>query len=78
MQHQEHWNMGLLTQDKMIVVKNDLEEKGWSSYRIWKEHPTFNYSKNTITNLGNKIKKTGSGERKRRQWTKSNRSNIRK
>ena len=57
--------MGLLTRDQIAVVKNDLEERGWSSYCIWKEHPTFHCSKNTIINLVNKIKETGSGERKK-------------
>ena len=50
--------MGLLTRDQIAVSKNDLEEKVWSSYRIWKGHSTFNCSKNTIVN---NIKETGSG-----------------
>ena len=58
----EHWNMGLLTRDQTATVKNDLQEKGWSSCSISKEHRTFNFSKNTIINLVNNIKKTGSGE----------------
>ena len=57
--------MGLLTRDQIAVVKDDLEEKNWSSYRNWKEHQTFNCSKNTIINLANKIKETGSREQKR-------------
>ena len=57
--------MGVLTHDQIAVVKNDLEEKGWSSYRIWKEHPSFQCSKNTIIKLVRKIKETGSGERKK-------------
>ena len=56
--------MGLLTRYQIAVVKNDLEEKGWCSYRIWKEYSTFNYSKNLIV-LVNKIKETDSGERKK-------------
>ena len=54
----------VLTKDQIAVVKNDLEERSWSAYRIWKEHPTFNCSKNTIINLVKKIKETGSGDRK--------------
>ena len=57
--------MGLLTRDQIAVVKDDLEEKNWSSYRNWKEHQTFNCSKNTIINLANKIKETGPRKRKR-------------
>ena len=52
--------MGLLTRDQIAFVKNDLEEKGWSSYRYWKEHLTFNCSKNTIINFVNKMQETGS------------------
>ena len=48
MQHQEHWSLTLLTVDQIAVVTNDLEEKVWSSYRIWKKYSTFNCSKNTL------------------------------
>ena len=50
--------MGLLTRDRIAVVKNDLEEKGWTLYRIWKEHPSFKCSQNTIINLVKKIEET--------------------
>ena len=53
--------MDLLARDQIAVVKNDLEEKGWPSYCIWKEDPTLNCCK---LDLVNKIKETGSGERK--------------
>ena len=45
--------MALLTRDQIAVVTNDLEEKVWSSYRIWKKHSTFNCSRNTLINLVN-------------------------
>ena len=62
--------MGLLTRDQIAVVKDDLEEKGWSSYRNRKEHPTFNCSKNAIINLVNEVKGTGSRERKKAEEQK--------
>ena len=57
--------MGLFTRYQTAVVKNDFQKKNWPSYHIWKEHPIFSYSKNTIISLVNKIKETSSGERKK-------------
>ena len=54
----------VLTSDQIAVVKNDLEEKGWTAYKIWQNHPSFNCSKPAIVNLVNKIKETGSGARR--------------
>lgn len=54
----------VLTSDQKAVIKNDFEEKGWSSYKIWKEHPSFKCSKTAVTNLVNKIKETGSADRR--------------
>ena len=35
--------MGRLTDEQIAVVKNDFEEKGWTAYRIWQEHPRFGW-----------------------------------
>ena len=56
--------MGRLTADQIAVIKNDYEEKGWTAYRIWQEHPRFQCSRNTVEKLIRKIKETGSGERR--------------
>ena len=56
--------MGLLIGDQTAIIKSDLEEKGWSSYCYWKEHLTFNCSKNTLINFVNEIQETGSKEPK--------------
>lgn len=53
----------VLTKDQIAVIKNDWEEKGWTAYRIWKEHPRFNCCRTTVEKLLKKIKLTGSGER---------------
>ena len=53
-----------LTSDQIAVIRNDYEEKGWTAYKIWKEHPSFNVSKTAVNDLINKIKETGSSERK--------------
>ena len=53
----------VLTKDQIAVVKNDWEERGWTAYRIWQEHPKLNCSRQAIKNLLKKIKTTGSGAR---------------
>ena len=60
------YKMPNLTEGQIAVIENDFKEKGWSAYKIWKEHPSFNVSKTAVTNLVNKIKETGSGKRKPR------------
>ena len=49
--------MALLTRDQIAVVTNDLEEKLWSSHRIWKN--ALITQKNTLINLVN----IGSGKK---------------
>ena len=55
--------MVLSFEDK-IIIQNDLEEKEWTAYKIWKEHPTKNWSISSVQRLVNKIKETGSIERR--------------
>ena len=57
--------MPTLTNDQKAVIQNDLEEKGWSAYAIWKEHPSFNGLKTDVVNLVNNIKEMGTYHRKR-------------
>ena len=53
----------VLTKDNIAVIKNDVHEKSWAASRIWREHPSFNCSRQAVVNLVKKIKDTGSGER---------------
>ena len=56
-------SMVLSFEDK-VIIKNDLEEKNWTAYKIWKEHPTKKWSISSVQRLVNKIKETGSTERR--------------
>ena len=56
--------MVVLTPDQKAVIMNDFIEKGWSAYKIWKEHPRFGCSRGAIEKLVYKIKETGSTERR--------------
>jgi len=51
------------SEDK-AVIKNDFEEKGWTAYKIWKEHPTKKWVLRSVQRLVNKIKETGPFERR--------------
>ena len=55
----------VLTNDQIVVIKNDYEEKCWTPYRIWREHPRFQCSRGVVEYLVKKIKKTGSAERRK-------------
>ena len=55
----------VLTELQKYVIINDHEEKGYSSYKIHKEHPAFNCSRQAIANLLSKYKSTKSIERKK-------------
>ena len=55
----------VLTDKKKAVIENDFNEKGWNTYKIWKEHPNFEYSLMAVHNLIKKIKEAGSTERRK-------------
>lgn len=55
--------MRLSSEDK-AVIKNDFEEKGWTAYTICKKHPTKNWVLKTVQRLVDKIKETGTVERR--------------
>ena len=51
------------SEDK-AVIKNDFEEKGWTAYKIWKEHPTKKWVLRSVQRLVNKIREIGTFERR--------------
>ena len=55
--------MGFSNDDK-AVIKNDYVEKGWTAYRICKEHPTKKWYKGSVQKLLNKFKERGTMDRK--------------
>ena len=46
------------------VIKNDYDEKGWSPYRICKEHPTKKWYKASVQRLINQFKENGTTQRR--------------
>ena len=55
--------MTFSNEDKAII-KNDCEEKGWSAYRIWKEHPSKGLVESSVRRLIRKYEETGSMDRR--------------
>ena len=55
-------NKMVLTDKQKAVIENDFNEKGWNTYKIWKEHSSFEGSRMAVHNLIKKIKETGSTE----------------
>jgi len=52
------------TNDDKATIKNDYEEKGWTAYKICKEHLTKEWVLRSVQRLQNKYKETGTMERK--------------
>ena len=43
-------DMVFSAEDK-AVIENDYVEKGWTAYKIWKEHPTKNWTRSSVQRL---------------------------
>ena len=46
------------------VIKNDLEEKGWTAYQIWKDHKAKGWHLRSVQRLVSRLKYTGTLARK--------------
>ena len=53
-----------LMKEQISVIRNDFLGIGWNANKIWKEHPTFNWSRIAVYDLLKKVKEIESGE----QW----------
>ena len=58
-------NKMVLTDKQKAVIENGFNEKGWNSYKIWKEHPSSECSRMSVHNLIKKIKEIGTTERRK-------------
>ena len=54
----------VFSDDDKAVFKNDYVEKGWSAYRICKEHPTKKWYKGSVQRLINQFKEKGTIKRR--------------
>ena len=46
------------------VIQNDYEEKGWSVYKIWRDHSVKNWAYRSVKKLLNSFKDSGTMNRK--------------
>ena len=54
----------VFSDEDKAIIKNDYEEKGWSAYRIWKEHPAKGWVESSVRRLIRKFEATGSMDRR--------------
>jgi transposase len=50
----------VFSEEDKAIIKNDFEEKGWTPYRIWKEHPNKEWDQRSVK-TGTMARKEGSG-----------------
>ena len=66
------------TEDK-IIIKNDYEEKGWSTYKIWEDHSLKNWTYTSVKILLKHFKDSGTINRKEdsgRPWSVATEENT--
>ena len=50
----------VFSNEDKIVIQNDYEEKNWSVYKIWKNHPFKKWDYPSVKHLLKNSEKTGS------------------
>ena len=53
------------SEEEKVIIKNDFEEKAYTVYRIWKEHPTKGWDYSSLKRLLKRYKETGIMDRKK-------------
>ena len=61
--HHYLFTMVFSKEDK-IIIQNDYEEKGWSAYKIWKDHSLKNWTYTSVKRLLKRFKDSGTMNRK--------------
>ena len=54
----------VFSKEDKIIIKNDYEEKGWSAYKIWKDHSLKNWTYTSVKEVLKRLKDSGTINRK--------------
>ena len=54
----------VFSKEDKIIIQNDYKEKGWSAYRIWKDHSSKNWTYASVKRLLKRFKDSGTIDRK--------------
>ena len=54
----------VFSNEDKAIIQNDYEEKNWSAYKIWKNHPSKKWCYSSIKRILQKFRETGSMKRK--------------
>ena len=49
----------MFSKEDKIIIQNDYEEKGWSAYKIWKDHSSKNWTCTSVKRLLKSFKDNG-------------------
>ena len=56
----------MFSKEDKIIIENDYEEKWWSTYKIWKDHSSKNWTYTPVKRLLKGFKDSGTMNRKER------------
>ena len=54
----------VFSKEDKIIIQNDYEEKGWSAYKIWKDHSSKNWTYSSVKRLLKRFKDSGTMNKK--------------
>ena len=55
----------MFSEEDKAIIKNDFEEKGWTPYCIWREHPNKEWDQRSVKRLVTRYQETGTMARKK-------------
>ena len=57
-------SLSLFPKEDKIIMQKDYEEKGWSAYKVWKDHSSKNWTYTSVKRLLKRFKDSGTMNRK--------------
>ena len=57
----------VFSKEDKIIIENDYEEKGWSTYKIWKDHSSKNWTYTSVKRLLKLFKDSGTMNTKKKK-----------
>ena len=55
----------VISEEDKIIIQNDVEEKNWTAYTIWREHPSKKWDRVSVWRVVKKLKETGTIKRRK-------------
>ena len=55
----------VISEEDKIIIQIDVEEKNWTAYTIWREHPSKKWDRVSVWRVVKKLKETGTIKRRK-------------